>query len=115
MHMSNRTGRPHGGTGSRTPGRTHNPRVDYELTGTIRWLDVDLERVVLTVEHAGGHAGRFLGRDVTVDLEIARLPDARLDALLPGQRARVRARLSRDLGAALPDMVQALSVELLGE
>lgn len=114
MHMTNRSGQQHVGTGSRNPGRDHNRRVDYELTGTIRWLDVDLERVVLAVEHTGGHAGRFLGRDVTIDLEIARLHRVSLDALLPGERVRVRARLARDLGSVLPHMVQALSVERVG-
>lgn len=68
MHMTNRAGQAHVGTGSRSPARTHNPRVEYELTGTIRWLDVDLERLVLAVEATDGHAGRFLGRDVTVEL-----------------------------------------------
>lgn len=112
---TNRSGRAHLGTGSRGPARTHNPLVDYELRGTVRWLDTDLERLVLSVERAGGHAGAFLGRDVTVDLEMARVHGADAAALLPGTRVDVKLRLARDLGAGLPDLVAAHAVHVVAD
>jgi hypothetical protein len=108
----NRSGRSHVGTGPRHTARSSNPLVNYEMSGTVRWLDVDLERMVLGVEGTDGHAGAFLGRDVTVDLEMARVHGASLDGLLPGTRVRVKLRLPRDLGAELPDLVAAYSVQL---
>jgi hypothetical protein len=112
---TNRSGRDHVGTGSRAPARSHNPLADHELIGTIRWLDAELERLVLDVQHADGRAGAFLGRDVTVDLEAARVHGTTVDALLPGVRVRVKARLPRDLGATPPEMVAAHAVHVLAE
>lgn len=107
-----RQGRPNLGTGTHSPGPDANPLVNHELTGTVRWLDVDLERIVLDVRETDGHAGLFRGRDVTVDLTAARIEGASLDELVPGTEVRVRARLRRDLGASAPDPLPAASVSV---
>ncbi|QEC49855.1 hypothetical protein FSW04_21320 [Baekduia soli] len=93
--------------------RSNNPLVNYELTGEIRWLDVPLERVVLGVQQTDGHAGAFCGRDVTLDLEPARVYGGRLETLTPGTRIHVKLRLPRDLGGELPDLPSAHSVTVL--
>lgn len=98
------------------PQREHpaaNPLVNYELTGAVRWLDVPLERIVLAVRDTDGHAGSFLGSNVTVDLELARLGEHALGDLVPGTELHVKLRMPRDLGHPLPDLLQALSVAVL--
>lgn len=113
--MPNPTSREPGttnvGGGPHTAGRSHNPTVAYELAGVVRWVDAELDRIVVHVTEAGGRAGRWLGEDVTLDLSDSRRPD--LD-LLPGIAVRVRARLPRDLGASVPDPVPAVSIRLDG-
>ena len=108
-----RPGQPHGGSEPRSPGREHNPLVNHELTGIVRWLDVELERIVLAVRDTGRHAGLFRGRNVTVDLTAARVDGGHLDELVPGTTIRVRARLRRELGASAPDPLPATSVAVL--
>lgn len=109
MRSTNRSGQAHTGTGSHHAGHHHDPLANYELTGTVRWLDEELQRVVLGVEHTGGHAGPFLGRDVTIDLAAAALHGAALSDLTPGARLRVKTRLHTDLGTVLPELVSAHS------
>jgi len=106
-------GQPNLGSGSHSLGPDTNPLVNHELTGTVRWLDVELERIVLDARETDGHAGMFRGRDITVDLTAARIDGARLDELVPGTEVRVRARLPRDLGPAVPDPVPASSVAVV--
>jgi hypothetical protein len=108
-----RPGRPNLGTGAHSPGPGANPLVNHELIGTVRWLDVDLERIVLDVRETDGRAGMFRGRNVTVDLTGARVDGASLDELVPGTEIRVRARLRRELGPAVPDPLPAVSVAVL--
>lgn len=104
-------GTSNAGPGGHTPGPRHNPTSNYELTGTVRWYDADLTRAVVHVEAANGHAGRWLGEDVTVELA----PGATVaDGLLPGARVRVHARMPRDLGVDAPDPIPATSVAVLG-
>jgi len=98
--------RPNAGAKRHGEPRGHNPTVVYEMSGPIRWLDPVLDRIVVHVDRANGHAGAFLGRDMTFDLSSARVaaPDVDGDGvadradLLPGVEVRVRARLPRDLG-----------------
>lgn len=103
---------PHIGSGAHSHGRSPNPLVNYELTGTVRWLDVDLERMVVGVRDTDGHAGAFQGRDVTVDLEAARVHGGAIGDLMPGTEVRVKTRLQRELGPQLPDLLQAHSVAI---
>lgn len=112
MRSTNRSGQAHTGTGSRGSGHSHDPLVNYELTGTVRWLDEELQRVVVGVEETGGHAGPFLGQDVTVDLASAALHGAALADLTPGVRLRVKTRLHAELGRLLPELVCAHSAYL---
>jgi hypothetical protein len=107
------SGQPHGGGGPHGHARASNPLVNYELSGTVRWLDVELERIVVGVQETDGHAGVFRGQDVTVDLEAARLAAGPMDELVPGTRVRIKLRLRRDLGSRLPDLLPALSVGVL--
>jgi hypothetical protein len=104
---TNRSGQQHEGTGSRRHPHGGDPLVNYELIGTVRWLDVELSRIVVGVDETRGHAGGFLGHDVTVDLGDAALHDATLDALTPGVRVRVKTRLPETHGARLPELVPA--------
>ncbi len=84
--------------------------VNHEITGTVRWLDVDLARVVIHVEDTDSHAGRFLGTDTTVNLADAHLQGIELPELTPGVRLRVKLRLPGDQGAKVPELVDAHSV-----
>lgn len=99
----------HAGSGTHHDAPATNPLVSYELTGEVRWLDVPLERIVLVVRSTNGHAGSFLGRDVTVDLSSARIHGGTLDELVPGTELHVKARLARSLHGELPDPFPALS------
>lgn len=108
--MSNRPSQAHPGHDSHHGGHSHDPLVNYELIGAIRWLDVELSRVVIHVEATGGHAGPFLGQDVTVDLAAATIQGAKLEDLLPGVRVRAKTRLHDDFGTALPELVEAHSL-----
>jgi hypothetical protein len=112
-NFSAHPGGSHSGTGAHSAGRNPNPLVNYELAGLVRWLDVDLERVVVDVRETDGHAGVFQGRDVTVDLETARVHGAELDGLTPGTPVRVRLRLPRDLRGRIPDLLRAHSVAVV--
>jgi hypothetical protein len=103
-------GRPNSGPTTHSDGRNQNPLVNYELSGTIRWLDVELERIVLAVAATDGHAGPFLGQDVSVAVGDARLHGATLRELVPGTAVTVKARLPRELGGTAPDPLPALSV-----
>ena len=103
-------GRPHDGSGSRHPASGHNPRASYEMTGTIRWFDAELDCVVVHVQEANGHAGRFLDQDVTFDLSDSRRPDAEL---APGIVARIKTRLPRELDDQVPDPVPAHSIAIV--
>lgn len=109
MRSTNRSGQAHTGNGFRKAGHHHDPLANYELTGTVRWLDEELQRVVIGVEETGGHAGPFLGHDVTVDLASAALHGTVLSDLTPGARLRVKARLHTDLGTQLPELINAHS------
>lgn len=95
-----------------TPGRKRNPTVSYDVEGAVRWYDADAKsaRLVVHVDTANSHAGRFLDRDVTFELPAdADAPDG----LLPGARVRVRARMARELGLHAPDPVPVSSVAVL--
>jgi hypothetical protein len=105
-----RHGTPNLGAGEHSLGHSTNPLVVYEVTGTVRWLDADLDRIVVGVHDTDGHAGMVLGRDVTVDVEAARLNGVTVDGLVPGTEIRVKTHLPRDLGAELPEMLTAASV-----
>jgi len=111
-NTAKRATQPHIGSGSHSHGRSANPLVNYELAGPVRWLDVDLERMVVGVEETDGHAGAFQGRDVTVDLEAAHVFGGTIHDLVPGAQVRVKTRLRRDLGGTLPDLLPAHSVLL---
>lgn len=104
---TNRSGQHHAGTGSRRAPSAGDHLVGHELIGTVRWLDTELSRIVVGVDETHGHAGPFLGKDVTVDLQHAALHDARLAELTPGLRVRVKARLRELHGVELPDLVPA--------
>lgn len=109
----NRPGQPNLGTGPHSSGRSPNPLVNYELSGTVRWLDAALERIVVDVRETDGHAGVFQGQDVTVDLECARVHGGDVADLLPGTAIRIKCRLPRELDGRLPDLLPALSVTVL--
>jgi len=93
------------------PGRKHNPTVSYDMEGVIRWYDAGADagaaRVVIHVEAANGHAGRFLGRDVTCELMAG---CSAPDGLLPGARVRVHAKMPRELGLHAPDPIVVASI-----
>jgi hypothetical protein len=108
-----RQGNPNQGAGEHSLGHSQNPLVVYEMSGTVRWLDADLDRIVLNVSDTDGHAGMFRGRDVTVDVEAARLNGVTVDGLVPGTAVRVKTHLPRNLGADVPDLVSAASVSVL--
>lgn len=110
---TNRSGQTHAGTGSRRAPNGGEPLVNHELIGTVRWLDTELQRIVIGVDETRGHAGPFLGKDVTVDLTDAALHDATLDALTPGVRIRVKTRLHEVHGVELPELVPAHAVYAL--
>ncbi|MCW2957503.1 MAG: hypothetical protein JWP18_306 [Solirubrobacterales bacterium] len=103
-------GTPNQGAGEHSLGHSANPVVVYEVTGTVRWLDTDLDRIVVGVHDTDGHAGMFLGRDVTVDVEAARLNGVTAEGLVPGTEVRVKTHLPRSLGAELPEMLTAASI-----
>lgn len=107
---SQRATQPHIGSGAHSNGHSANPLVNYELLGTVRWLDAELERMVLGVRETDGHAGAFQGRDVTIDLQCARVNGGVVDDLTPGVEVRVKLRLPRDLGPAIPELLEANSV-----
>lgn len=102
-------GRPHDGFGSRHPVSSHNPQASYEMTGTIRWFDPELDRLVVHVEDVNGHAGPFLDKDVTFDLADSRRPDGEL---APGIVVTIKTRLPRDLDAHIPDPVPVHTVAI---
>jgi hypothetical protein len=77
------------------------------MTGTIRWFDAELDRLVVHVEAVNGHAGRFLDKDVTFDLTDSRRPDSEL---APGIIVTMKTRLPRDLDAHIPDPVPVHTV-----
>lgn len=105
VHQPNQPGQPHSGDGEHAPGRSHNPLVAYELSGTVRWVEPD-ERFVLLVEDTNSHAGGFRGQDVTVDAS-----DGRVDLeVLPGLKVAVTTRLPRELEGAPPALIAAHSV-----
>ena len=103
-------GQPHGGFGGRHPVSGHNPQASYEMTGTVRWLDAALDRIVVHVAQVNGHAGPFLDRDVTFDLAGSRRPDAEL---APGMVVRIKTRLPRELDDHVPDPVPVHSIALV--
>ena len=103
-------GRPHDGSGGRHPQSSHNPQASYEMTGTIRWFDAELDRIVVHVEEANGHAGAFLDQDVTFDLAGSRRPD---EALAPGIAVKLKTRLPRELDDHVPDPVPVHSVAIV--
>ena len=105
-------GTSNAGPEAHTPGRKHNPTVSYDVEGAVRWYDADATsaRVVVHVDTANGHAGRFMDQDVTFALAAdTDVPDG----LLPGARVRVRARMPRELGLHAPDPVPTSSVTVL--
>ncbi len=104
---TNRSGQTHTGTGARRAPSGGAPLVNHELIGAVRWLDKELRRIVVGVDETRGHAGPFLGKDVTVDLSDAALHDAQLDELTPGVRVRVKTRLEDVHGVTLPELVPA--------
>lgn len=108
MHPSNPRKVPDAAHGA---GRSKNPTVAYHLTGPVRWFDRELDRIVVHVAEADGHAGRFLGEDVTVALP----PSRQAYDLVPGDEVAVRCRLPRELGAATPELLEALAVERVAE
>jgi hypothetical protein len=110
---TNRSGQNHTGTGSRRAPSAGDPLVNHELIGAVRWLDTELRRIVVGVDETRGHAGPFLGKDVTVDLGGASLHDANLDDLTPGMRVRVKARLHDVHGVHLPELIPAHAVYAL--
>ena len=82
MHRStNRAGRNHIGSGSHHDRPDHDAAVGYELMGSVRWLDLDLQRVVLHVDASGAHGGAFVGTDATVDLADCAIHGASLEEL----------------------------------
>lgn len=113
MNAPNRSGQPNLGTGPHSDPRSTNPLVNYELSGTVRWLDLELERMVVGVRKTDGHAGMFQGRDVTVDLKVARVHGGSIEELVPGSQVKVKLRLPRELDGKLPDLLPALSVTVL--
>ena len=115
LNSSNSSGRPHVGGGSHSHARSTNPLTNYEITGTVRWLDTELERIVIDVRGTDGHAGVFHEQDVTVDLETARLRGAHLPELVPGTPVRVKLRLPRRLGARPPGLLPAVSLTVLDD
>lgn len=104
---TNRSGQSHTGSGSRRAPSGGAPLVNHELIGPVRWLDTELRRIVVGVDETRGHAGPFLGKDVTVDLADAALHDAKLDELTPGVRVRIKTRLHDLHGVGLPELVPA--------
>lgn len=110
---TNRSGHTHASNGSRRAGHQPDAHVSYELTGAVRWLDLELQRIVLHVDEAGAHGGQFVGSDLTVDLAEAHVHGAELSGLTPGARARVKLRLAPDLGLAVPALVTARTVYAL--
>lgn len=109
-NRTQRATQPHIATGDHSPGHSSNPLVNYELSGQVRWLDVALQRMVVGVRKTDGHAGVFLGQDVTVDLEAARVHGGEIGDLMPGTDVRVKLRLQRDLGPTMPELLEAHSV-----
>jgi len=99
-------------------GKSQDPVVVHEVSGEIRWVDAELQRIVVHVTEAGSHAGPTLGRDLTYDLGGARIATEDADGdgrhtigdLLPGLRVRVRTRIARSLTTKVPDLLQATSV-----
>ena len=104
-------GTSNAGPAGHTSGHKHNPTANYELMGAVRWYDAGSARAVVHVDETNGHAGRYLGEDVTV--ELAAGADVPHD-LLPGARVRVHARMPRDLGTDAPDPIPASSVAVIG-
>jgi hypothetical protein len=113
--------RPNSGAKQHSASRSHNPTVVYEIDGEVRWLDEELQRVVVHVADANGHAGALRGKDVTFGVAGARVTGGDVNAdgsrdgadLLPGVRVRVRARLPRSLDGGVPDLITAASVGML--
>jgi hypothetical protein len=110
---TNRSGQAHTGSGSRRGPNGGEPLVNHELIGAVRWLDTELKRIVVGVEETRGHAGPFLGKDVTIDLADATLHDTNLEALTPGARVRVKTRLPEVHGVDVPELVPAHGVYAL--
>ena len=110
IHRPPVPGTSNAGPLAHTPGRKHNPTVSYDVEGAVRWYDADTTSacVVVHVDTANSHAGRFLDQDVTFALETD-VPDG----VLPGARMLVRARMPRELGLHAPDPVPASSVSVL--
>ena len=104
-------GTSNAGPATHTTGRKHNPTVSYDMEGLVRWYDDDAASacVVVHVDTANSHAGRFLDQDVTFTLSDADTPAG----ALPGARVRIRARMERDLGLHAPDPVAASSIAVL--
>ncbi len=99
-------------------GRSRDPTVVHEVSGEIRWVDTDLQRIVVHVAEAGSHAGPTLGHDVTFSLEDARISTEDTDGdgkrtfadLLPGVHVRVRTRIARSRTVQVPELLEATSV-----
>ena len=89
-------------------------RSTYVFAGPLRWVEPDGRRAVLRVDAAAGHARRFCGRSVTLDLgECRRIQHLAGDALKPGEMVTVKARLPKRLHD-LPSVVSPRSVLALG-
>lgn len=110
---TNRSGTTHAGSGSRRGPNGGEPLVNHELIGTVRWLDLELQRIVVGVDETRGHAGPFLGKDVTVALEGAALHDTTLERLTPGLRVRVKTRLHEVHGVRVPELIPAHAIYAL--
>ncbi|WP_372787972.1 hypothetical protein [Paraconexibacter sp.] len=102
-------------------GRSNDPTVVHEVSGEIRWVDTDLQRIVVHVTDAGSHAGASLGQDLTFALDDAKIATQDIDGdgdrnvadLLPGVHVRVRTRIARSRTSQVPDLLEATSVATL--